>query len=100
MNEEYIERTDAIARIQKVASMIGFENPAVAIDSCIAILKRMPVSNAVKVVKCGQCKHRGKLYRAHLCDHPNALLGRVTDDTFCSYGEQEVESNETSTMVD
>ena len=46
MNKEYIERSESINRIRKVASMIGFENPAVAIDCCVSILERVPAVNA------------------------------------------------------
>jgi hypothetical protein len=44
--------------------------------------------DAVPVVRCKDCKHRGKLYRSHLCDHPKAILSRITDTDFCSYGER------------
>ena len=51
-------------------------------------LRKQPAIDAVPVVRCKDCKHRGKLYRNHLCDHPKAILGRVVDDDFCSYGER------------
>ena len=47
---EYIEREAVIHRIRKVATMIGFENPAVAIDSAITVIERAPTADVAPVV--------------------------------------------------
>lgn len=46
---EYIEREAVIHRIRKVATMIGFENPAVAIDSAITVIERAPTEDVAPV---------------------------------------------------
>ena len=56
----------------------------------IQFMDLMP-DDMVCVVRCKDCKHRGKLYRNHLCDHPKALISNVTDMEFCSYGERRSE---------
>lgn len=47
---EYIEREAAIRNIRKMASMIGFENPAVAIDCAVKCLERVRAADVVPVV--------------------------------------------------
>lgn len=47
---EYIEREAAIRNIRKMASMIGFENPAVAIDCAVKCLERVPAADVAPVV--------------------------------------------------
>ena len=47
--DKYIEREIAINRIRKVANMIGFENPAVAIDCTISVLENTPTADVAPV---------------------------------------------------
>lgn len=49
--EYYINREDTIARIQKMASLVGFENPSVAIDCAIRCIRHTPVANVAPVVR-------------------------------------------------
>ena len=51
-------------------------------------ISNAPTVDAVEVVRCKDCRHRGALYGNHLCQHPKAILSQVTDDDFCSYGER------------
>ena len=82
MVEEYIKRQAAIKCINETSTF------AFTRTDTIERLNNIPSEDVVKVVLCKDCKHRGQLYRNHLCDHPMSLLGRVSDDTFCSYGER------------
>lgn len=47
---EYIEREAAIRNIREMASVIGFENPAVAIDCAVKCLERVPAADVAPVV--------------------------------------------------
>lgn len=44
---EYIKREIAINRIRKIANMMGFENPAVAIDCTISVLENTPAADVI-----------------------------------------------------
>lgn len=91
MEKEYLERESLRQAMQMVYGDTTCPmHIAAEVDQYICT---HPASDVVKVVRCKQCKHRGKLYRSHLCDHPEALLSRVTDNDYCSHGEEE-SSNE------
>ena len=47
---EYIERETAIRNIRGMASIIGFENPAVAIDCAVKCLERVSAADVVPAV--------------------------------------------------
>lgn len=59
----------------------------------VADIKEAPAVDAVEVVRCGACRFRGKLYASHLCQHPNALLSKVEEDDFCSYGVRRIDGS-------
>lgn len=46
-DKEYIDRNDAIQRINVLRNTIGFENPAVAIDCIIKLLQNMPTEDMI-----------------------------------------------------
>jgi hypothetical protein len=69
---EYIEREAAIFNIRKMASMIGFENPAVAIDCAVKCLERVPAADVAPVVHGWWIHDINNLYGCSEC------LGRET----------------------
>ena len=64
---------------------LGF---AVSLEAVLRGIDFIAETDAVEVVRCKECRHRGKLYGNHLCQHPKAILSQVTDDDFCSCGER------------
>ena len=91
---EYIEREAAIRNIRKMASMIGFENPAVAIDCAVKCLERVPAADVVPVVRCRYCKYHHWEQEpchgntVHICD---LIRAEVDKDFFCAAGERAVQ---------
>ena len=47
MADEYIKKSEAIARMKRLASMIGFETPAVAVDCMVKVIENMPPEDVV-----------------------------------------------------
>lgn len=89
MAKEYIERKAVFDHL----AFCRMEDPETKVERVTGVVRTkdilaIPAADVVEVVRCKDCKHRGKLYRSHLCDHPNALLSKVTDDDFCSQGER------------
>ena len=86
---EYIEREVSIERIKKMSSMIGFENPAVAIDCVIRCLENTPASDAVLVVRCKDCKH-GEVDDPDFPDQYYCREGHMWNSGchFCADGKQ------------
>ena len=53
-------------------------------------LREAPAVDAVKVVRCGDCKHyfRPEYKDRGYCDFDDGLCGTVKNDSFCCYGER------------
>ena len=83
---DYIERERARFEFERF-----FKGNETVQHDCDSLLCMFPAADVAPVVRCKDCKHRGKLYRNHLCDHPKAILSRITDTDFCSYGERREE---------
>ena len=79
--KEYIELSDAIGRIREMASIVGFENPAVAIDCAIRCLERTPAADVAPVVRCKDCKY----WRYN---RKEEVLDVAVGNDFCSYGKR------------
>ena len=56
---EYIDREEAIQRIRRAASIVGFENPSVAIESVISVIDRVPAADVLEIVSCNDCVLHG-----------------------------------------
>ena len=71
----------------------GFDNDGVLlipIGDVIRSIKDAPTVDAVEVVRCKDCKHRGTDYCIfHINGEPaDEELWRKLDNDFCSYGER------------
>ena len=63
-----------------------------AIEDCICEVDSMPTVDAVEVVRCKDCKHRG----SNLCPMETVELYPwfgTKNDAFCSYGERKGDGN-------
>lgn len=64
----------------------GNEHFIYGIESMQEWIRNQPVIDAVKVVRCKDCKYRDEIFPGQ----PNILCGQMKEDDFCSYGEVRV----------
>ena len=89
---EYIEREAAKARLRIWITdcvLYGDNDEADCFRSCIDLLDSIPAADVAPVVRCKDCRWRGRedcamFYR---CDCGEQHTWE-TDNDFCSYGEQ------------
>ena len=103
---ELIDKAELMARIQSEgkhqASQIAnrYDPVVLAFGDCYAMAKTAPTIDAVKVVRCCDCKYSVAPYKDSddnvpylYCYHPNldedALSPKVDFTDFCSYGRRE-----------
>ena len=92
MAKEYIEREAAKARLRMWITdcvLDGDNDAADCYRDCIDLLDSIPTTDVVEVVRCKDCRWRGRedcamFYR---CDCGEQHTWE-TDNDFCSYGEQ------------
>ena len=65
---EYIERETVIQRIRHVSDNLGFENPAAAIESVIAVIQRISAIEAEPV-------RHGRWVYDHWCEFKCSVCG-------------------------
>lgn len=85
-----VDLDDMLSKSKKVY-IECIENPDTSIeydDIKMVSVKDIKDSKSFDIVFCKECRHRGKMWREHLCDHPKGILNRVKPDDFCSYGER------------
>ena len=78
--DEYIERESAIRRIRELAAITGFENPAVAIDSAIAVIERTKTEDVAPVRHGRWIKHEDGVFTCSECGNAES-----NESYFCRY---------------
>ena len=78
------------ARRRIITFATGLHSEVLPVDTVMMLLIQMPIVDAVPVVRCRDCKHRGTDYCIfHIKGEPaDEELLRKLDNDFCSYGEQ------------
>ena len=92
MAKEYIEREAAKARLRMWITdcvLDGDNDAADCYRDCIDLLDSIPTTDVVEVVRCKDCRWRGRedcamFYRCE-CGEQHTW---ETDNDFCSYGEK------------
>lgn len=89
MQKEYIEREELIAEFKRLELGENSFIERVFADGVYAIIEQIPAANVAPVVRCKDCRWRGRedcamFYR---CDCGEQHTWE-TDDDFCSYGER------------
>ena len=57
-------------------------------------IKEVKPEDAVRVVRCKDCKHREHNDALLYCGHTRGLAGSVSPDDFCSYGERRTDERQ------
>lgn len=86
MKDELISRNDLL---RKIGSLRLTDEEADGILHCMEIVEEFPAVDAVPVVRCKDCKHRGNPDICPLtfeCDD-FYIVDRTGDDRFCDKGE-------------
>ena len=73
-----------------IAFATGLHSEVLPVDTVMMLLMQIPTVDAVEVVRCRDCKHRGTDYCIfHIKGEPaDEELLRKLDNDFCSYGER------------
>lgn len=82
--------SDLISRSWMMEQLEGLGDTRLIKRNFIALVKNAPTVDAVEVVRCRDCKHRGTDYCIfHINGEPaDEELLRKLDNDFCSYGER------------
>ena len=87
----------------KQAIDVGLKNLDVVdgIVDIVRLIEKIPTIDAVEVVRCKDCKHRGNddicpMIKIRMCNDGDGYFDEVSedktfDDGFCSYGERKAE---------
>ena len=90
--QEYEAEKDHRMRVAKTEE--EFDTEANTYETRHSFYARELRNSGVEIpVRCKDCVYRGKLYASHLCQHPKAILGKVINEDFCSYGERKDRKN-------
>ena len=88
MAERLIDADEARRRI--IAFATGLHSEVLPVDTVVMLLIQMPPVDAVEVVRCRDCKHRGTddcIFHINGEPSDEELLLKLDND-FCSYGER------------
>lgn len=104
MNNDLISVNDAIKAIEKREPYL-LGDKRVDVNSFKNFLRNRPLVNAVPVVRCYECIHRGSSINCPMCydecyyDEDDGTdyytVDRTIDDGFCNCGEQQKEGDDT-----
>ena len=93
--DDLIRRSDAIRVANEIPELI--ENHYFGDGEAERMMKEIPAVDAVKVVRCRDCKHRGIVCKCPMCYEDGYYdedygydywdVDKTTDDGFCHCGE-------------